>query len=345
MNLDEELRGTLVARADEAPSGAGTLEAVRLRTHRLDVRRRVAVVGAVALAVLAVATGTTYVANSFGRAPSGISDSGPSPTATEPSPTVTTSSPTPSASPTRASTVALAAPDFAPLRFPLTPSSVPAGLGTPVVGTSGGEIRIWYGEDTPRFLMATVAAEKPVPAFEPSESQPTTVGGRPATRTHGTDADGKPSEGLIWQLSDGRWVDVSGTGLTAAEVRSFAEGLQDQPMPPPPLPFTFALAPRGYEVAFQEIHPAEYHLCLAPPADVDNQGAETWLCFARNTQSAPAGGDPVQVGPDPGQIVHDSGLSTLTVRRPGFEFSVVVSDDGPISQADLIRFAAGISKR
>ena len=130
-------------------------------------------------------------------------------------------------------------------------------------------------------------------------------------------------------------VRARGTGsIGATQVHQYDEGLRVQQLPSPALPFKLALAPQGFQVAFQEIDPTEFHFCLAPAADVNDEGP-SWV------QSA---GDPVQVGPDPGQIDYGTDNVTLTVLRPGFKFAVIEGLNGPLNEDDLIRYAASIDK-
>jgi hypothetical protein len=255
-----------------------------------------------------------------------------------------------SAAPVRTSTVRLAAPTFTPVTFPLTPGWTPSGLAAPVVDQTAGAIRLVYSGKGSTYLMASVSRALGPPDFTPSATHPTTVDGHPATLATGTDAQGNPATRITWRLADGRWVDLRGNGrITAAQTQRFADNLTNRPFPPGPLPFTFALAPEGYQVSFQELHPesttAEYHFCLAPPRELADL-TSNWICVAyvKGAHSSTEG-DPVQVGPDPGTIADNrAGGYVLTVNRPGFVFSVIVNKNGPLSRDDLIRFAAGITK-
>jgi hypothetical protein len=205
-----------------------------------------------------------------------------------------------------------------------------------------GELRLVYiGQSG--GLIVRVADQLPQGDFTPASTQPSTVGGRPATLTTGTGTDG-PAARLTWQLPDNRWVDVRGTGSTGAtQLHQYAEGLRVQQLPAPALPFTLTLAPQGFQVAFQEIDPTEFHFCLAPPADLANEGP-TWVCLSGGDNGLQPGGDPVRVGADPGRIAYDTDSVMLTVLRPGFKFTVVEGVNGPLNEDDLIRYAAGIDK-
>jgi hypothetical protein len=67
-DLDREVRDSLLGHADDAPSGAGTLDAVRTRSHRLKVRRRAGLAGVAAVVAVAAAAGTPYVLTATGPA-------------------------------------------------------------------------------------------------------------------------------------------------------------------------------------------------------------------------------------------------------------------------------------
>src|SRR5262249_11625060 len=59
-DLDREVRDSLLAHAQEAPDGAGTLDAVRARSRRLRVRHRAGLAGIAAAVAVAVAVGAPY---------------------------------------------------------------------------------------------------------------------------------------------------------------------------------------------------------------------------------------------------------------------------------------------
>jgi len=333
MNLDEELRGTLHTHADDAPDGAGMLDAVRTRAGRLDLRRRLGTAGVAAVAAVAVAVGVPYALGAFGRSKDIPVGGGPVVVETTTSP------------PPRASTVALGPPAFTPVRFPLNPTWIPPGVGRATEGRiQTGLVRLVY-EGTTSGIIAMVSDELYPSDWTPATTTQTTVNGRPATLTTGT-TEGRSTARITWQLANQKWVDVSVVGqITAAQLKQYANGLEAQPKPPTPLPFTLALAPVGYQVAYQEISATEFHFCLAP-ADEVNGDSENLVCTSRNEAPEAHGGEPVQVGDYPGEIHrdHSYGLVKLVVYRPGFEFSVTVSEDGPLNDEDLVRFAAGVTQ-
>src|SRR5262249_26703648 len=145
---EDDVRDTLLAHADDAPSGAGTLDAVQARERRLRTHRA-GIAGAVA--VLAVTTAVTVpYALSSGRHGAGNVRAGAGTAAshpTRPSNTQSTKPPTvePSAVPSHASRVPLEPATFAMVKFPLTPTNTPPGLTAPTVGRDAGpDIRLVY---------------------------------------------------------------------------------------------------------------------------------------------------------------------------------------------------------
>jgi len=338
MNLDEELRAAMLAHANFAPSGAGALDGARVRARQLDVRRRLAL-AAVAAAVALVAVVILPRALVGGRADG--TPIGGTPTGTFPSGALTSPPSTPFATPTHRPKVPLTAAVFAPVAFPFTPAWTPSGLAEPTVGRTQDLVRLVYAGET-TYLIASVSG-----ALEPMEmtivsTHPTTVGSRPATLTVGTDAAGSPAAQITWQLANQRWVDVRAAGqISATQVKRYADNLQNRTMPPPPLPIALTLAPQGFQVAYLEITTAEFQFCLAPPDEVDGD-TETWVCVSRSQADDIRGGERVPVGSDTGELTRESGMIKLTVLRPGAQFTVRMSENGPLTEADLIRFAAAV---
>jgi hypothetical protein len=77
MNLDDELRGALLARAEDAPDGAGMLDAIRSTVHRRTVHTRISVAAAATVASVAVAIGTPFVLGPFRSASEQAAAPGP----------------------------------------------------------------------------------------------------------------------------------------------------------------------------------------------------------------------------------------------------------------------------
>lgn len=356
MNIDDELRGTLRAYAEHAPDGQSTLAAVQAREHRIRVRRFGAG-GVAALLAVAAAVSTPYLLSAH------HGGSGTKPVAVAPaaSPSKAPSNaPTPKVTfshvPTTPSRVQLVPANFPQVTFPMTPHGMPSGLRSPVIGIPGLVTMLEYGgtdATSDKFMDVTSTRTKPAVDWSPDHSTTVDVNGHAATLSTGTNTDGQPGVFLTWRQHAGEWIGVEGSELTSAQVLQYARGLSDGPFAPP-MPFHLALAPKGYVPAFQEFHPEypqgeEDHFCLAPPDKINDQSSPTWVCIAINTEGAgtPQGGDPVQVGNDPGWLKDDGTVRSLQVLRPGYPFFVIqapVAKGGTLSDSDLIRLAAGLTK-
>jgi hypothetical protein len=232
----------------------------------------------------------------------------------------------------------------------MDPTFVPAGLPAPTEGMTVGTVRLVYTGAGNKFLLASVSTDKPTVDSSAATHKATTVSGHPATIYTGS-IDGAPGVLIVWQLH-GKWVSVqAGGGLTSAQVRQFANGLADHPHAAGPLPFTVALAPRGYQVSFQEIHPEQsptgFVFMLSAPGQLNNQSSNDQVGISNDGDIAgEATGTPIAVNGYPAKIDHDAdGQVKVFVLRPGFNYMAHEPENGPLSDADLIRFAAGIAPR
>jgi hypothetical protein len=343
-DLDREVRDSLLANAEQAPDGSGTLDGVRTRSRRRQLRHRAGVAGLAAVVAVAVAIGTPYLLT-------GTRHSGrPSATAAGPNgstATVTTTATSPPATPSHPTRVALAAPTFTPVAFPMKPTFSPAGLPAPTEGKTVGEVRLVYTAATGnKGLMAMVDVNKPGIDFSPATHKPTTVSGHAATIYTGS-AGGVSQVLIVWRLH-AKWVSVLGSNLSSAQVQHYANGLVDSPHTSGRLPFTLAVAPRGYQVAYQEIHPelspTQFVLLLSAPGQLNNQTSDDAVGVISAGIGTDATGESITVGSYPGKINHDAdGQVTVYVLRPGFKYAVHEPVNGPLSDADLIRFAAGVA--
>jgi hypothetical protein len=341
-DLDREVRESLVANSEHAPDGSGTLDAVRARSRRLRMRHRAGAAGVAAVVAVAAAIGTPYLltaARHTGRAPATVGAHNGT--------TATIAATSPPAAPSHPTRVPLGAPTFTPVVFPMNPTFTPAGLPAPTEGKTVGEIRLVYTATTGnKGLMAAVDVNKPGVDFAPATHKPTTVSGHPATIYTGT-SSGVSQVEVVWRLH-GKWVWVLGSDLSSAQVQHYANGLADSPRTPGPLPFRLALVPHGYQVAFQEIHgelsPTQFVVLLSAPGQLNNQTTDDAVGVVSAGTGTKATGDSITVGRYSGKINHDSnGQVTVYVLRPGFKYSVHEPENGPLSDADLIRFAAGVA--
>lgn len=348
MNLDEidlEVRDSLLAHADDAPSGAGTLDAVRARSRRLHTRRRAGMAGIAALVAVAAAVGTPYALASAKHNSTGprVGVGGSTVTHTTTAPPTTTKPPTVTVTDRQSRVALVSGSTLAPVAFPLDPTFVPAGLSTPDVGRTAFESRLVYGSNASNtFLVAAVDDMKPTPG---GSGKAITINGHPAT-LYGSDGNVT----IVWKFG-AKWVNISSSGLTVANVEHFARGLQQQPYPRGTLPFTLALVPQGYVVSFQEIHPdytpPGFYISLTAAAEMNNQLSDNHV-FINNSpditdEAHQVNGQPIEVAGYPGKLYQNSDQVIVYVLRSGFTYAVGESNKGPLSNADLIRLAAGVA--
>jgi hypothetical protein len=348
-DLDREVRESLIAHAEDAPDGSGTLDAVRARSRRRQLRHRATVASVAAVVAVAVAIGTPYLLIGTRHASHGpLSIGGPNGSTAPAFTSSTITATSPPATPSHPTRVPLGAPTFTPVTFPMNPTFTPAGLPAPTEGKTVGEVRLVYSSPTgKKGIIAAVDVSNSGVPFTPSTHKATTVNGHPVTIYTGT-SDGVSQVDIVWRLH-GKWVSVLGSDLSSAKVQQYANGLADRPRAPGRLPFTLALAPHGYAVAFQEIHPElsppEFYVNLSAPGQLNNQSTDDAVgVVSRADIASAATGESITVGGYPGKINHDpDGQVTVYVLRPGFNYAVHEPENGPLSDTDLIRFAAGVA--
>jgi hypothetical protein len=355
MNLDDADR--------QVPEslGDGTLDAGRSRSRR-PVRQRAGLAAVAALVAVAAAVTVPYAFTGSKHSPNtvprvGIGGPKVQATGTAPSPgTVNT--------PDRPSRVALVSGDtLASVRFPLTPTFTPAGLPAPTVDVQPiGDVRLVYGST---ILIASVCTCKEDPEY--TDSHPITINGDPATLyiARNLSQGGLFSVEIIWKLHT-KWVSVYSEGLSISQVERYTRGLTEHPMSDSGLPITLALVPQGYVISEQEIDPdptpPAFSFAMAPRAVNDYINDVLKVSSGPELASEAKDGypgrtrifaTPVQVGNYPGKLCYESvyygdgvtSYMTLYVLRPGFIYAVSETDKGPLSNADLIRFAAGMSPK
>ncbi|HEY7174882.1 MAG TPA: hypothetical protein VH442_08190 [Micromonosporaceae bacterium] len=342
-NLEQDVRDSLLANAEGAPDGAGMLDVVRTRSRRLRTRHRATVAGIAAAVAVAAAIGTPFVLTGV-RHTAGTSTNVGAPKTTVPAITATS----PPASPSHATRVPLDAAAFTPVTFPMTPTFTPPGLPAPTEGKTVGQTRLVYAAATGnKFLIATVSVDFPPVDHTGATHKSITINGHSATLYTGS-IDGAQGVLVVWQLH-GKYVSVQASGVSSAQVQQYAKGLADHPRTPGALPFKLTLAPHGYQVAFQEIHselsPTEFYFNLSAPGQLGNQATDDAVGVVSTADIAKqATGTSITVGGFPAKIDHNSdGQITVYVLRPGFNYAVHEPQNGPLSDDDLIRFAAGVS--
>jgi hypothetical protein len=222
--------------------------------------------------------------------------------------------------------------------MPWHPTTTPTGgLESPVVTLDAGVLRAHYSaKDPDRGADVTISASPGRPVFGaatgPVTEVPRTVGGRPATlRTVQVRPAAQLS--LYWADADGRWVRVdTDDTLTDAQFVQLAAALAGGG-PSVAQPFRFELAPEGMvldtssptTVVFRPVAGAARVVCelVLPP---------------------PSAGTPVTVGPHAGRILRTAEGVTLLVplTDPAATLRVRVPAEYAVTDADLVRFAAGI---
>jgi hypothetical protein len=309
MNLTDELRQMMLSRAEEAPAGTALLNGVRVRSRRLAVRRRVAVVAVATLAVVAVAVGAPYGLARRGQAPVG----GP---------------PTPTG-------LVLGPPGYDLPPFPFTPMWTPDRVRSFWTGLSDG-VHVLGGHGDRGVLLATVGARRPEERLPGAQARPTSVGPLPATLRTGT-ADGRAIVELTWQLADGRWMTVTSIALlTADEVERFARELTPADMPATSPVINFAEVPTGYQL----VSLSDIEICVAPGGTL---AVPTESLCARWNDMSLGGGEPTVVNGLPGEFIKMPGHVELRVEhRPGVTVTIVAPSHLGLSTADLVQIAGAV---
>jgi hypothetical protein len=308
MNLTDELREMMLARAEQAPAGTALLAGVRVRSRRFEVRRRVAAVAVAALAVAAIAVGAPYALARRGQAPVG-------------------DPPTPTG-------VVLGPPGYDLPPFPFTPLWTPVQVRSLWTGVSDG-VHLLGGYGDHGVLLVSVGPRRPAQRFPGGQARVTTVGPLPATLRTGM-ADGRPFVELAWQLADRRWVVATSIGLLLAdEVERFAFNLVREPMEGRPM-IGFSLVPTGYQL----VSLSDIEICVAPGGTLTIP-AES-LCARRNDMSL-GGGEPMVIGGLPGEVLEMPGHVEVRVEhRPGVTVTVVAPAELGLSTADVVEIARAV---
>ena len=144
--------------------------------------------------------------------------------------------------------VALAAVD--PLTFPLTPTSLPAGLGDPVFEHDANFITARYGPVLNGVSITTDVEGQDFWSI-PDNASTAEINGHHATVLSRTVYDGTPDSApavsVIWQGDDNDWTAVTGSGTyaDAARVAAIAESLREEPQP---VDLALSVAPTGWSV-------------------------------------------------------------------------------------------------
>ena len=159
-----------------------------------------------------------------------------------------------------------------PLSFPLTPASVPAGLGEPIFELDSGFMSARYGAGAADGVTVTTNVVSRDYWSIPEDTQTVDISGRAATLFDGVAFDGTAAStetvSVVWQSDSGDWTRVTGRGRFADpdRVRTFAESLLERPQQ---VNLSLEVAPEGWSVvAYKD----DRILRLSPdqgPTDVD----------------------------------------------------------------------------
>jgi hypothetical protein len=310
------VRDSLRRHADGTPPAGQLLASVHRRSRQLR-RRRAAV--AVALTAAAVASLAVPIATR----------------AAEPAGTATTVA-------AARAPVRLAPPAYTVPSFPFRPGAAPVGgLAAPVVTLERGELTAYYeARDPARGADVTIRVGSRPPAFTgpadragpASETHPRVRGGPGTLRRVAVAPAARLT--LYWPEAADRWVwvDTDDT-LTDAELVRFADKLLPASVPVV-RPFRFDLAPAGMALDTATVS----RVALRPPAGPDAAVACTLL------RRRPLTGPEVRVGPYRGVLTRTGSGAALAVDVTDWAATLLVEVPAAyeISDADLIRFAAGV---
>ncbi|MEU7908320.1 hypothetical protein [Actinoplanes sp. NPDC049118] len=323
-DVERLLRDAMHERAEQTLAGTGLLADVHRRSARRDRRRRFKAAG-VGLATLLVAVGVvTGVVRPGGD--DGSRRAVPATASLDPG------------------GLRLLAPsaDGTPV-FPYRPGVTPAGgFAAPVVSIEAGRIVAFYeAKDPVRGVDVTISVggERPVfdaPAGPVSEKAQRLHGGRPATlRTVSVSPAAQLS--LYWQESPARWVRIdTDDTFTAAELVNFANRLEPASVPVT-APFRLDVAPVG-----MLLDTVTASMMSWRPATGAATNADLVSCVL--TRPRTHAGPTTTVGRYRGTLRRTATETTLTVALDDRDQSLVVRVPAryPISDADLVRFAAGV---
>jgi hypothetical protein len=332
MNLEEDLRATLHERATAPMPPAGDLMTnINIGVRRDVRRRRLAAVGAAVVAVVA-ALAVPVIVRGDGNA------SRPAPAASvPPAPAPSEKWPgwlTPSAS------------------FSTMVNWVPPNAGPNQIFQLGPNEMLKFSAGD-QILTAEVGPLEPEWSEDAAEEHAADVGGQRATVRTTTDFVGaKPGYrfiGVRWRMSgSGLWAQVQSWGTrTESEILRFARGLSRAPgdhKQSSQAPFEFVGVPPVLS-GIQYFGGAK--VCLAPADQLHRTRGPEGLCVNLHTEpfqpkDATA---TLTVRGDRAELHMDTGSLTLEQTENRHLSITWDPEKPPISQADLLRFAAGINLR
>jgi hypothetical protein len=313
--VEDRLRAALGRRAEQAPPGTTLLHQVQATHGRRRRRRLAALTGG--LAAVAVAISVPVVPRIIGPSGSDLAVAAAAPSAAG---------------------VSLVPDDPYTATFPLIPGPSLAALGPPAVMLVGAVPTLSYRNGT--FTIAAPSARPFNNASEPAGSTKHPVHGQQARLTQTSDA-GVTRQTLTWQESATQWVQITAApALRTDTLLRYAGGLSVGPVPLT-RPYTFALVPGGFTV--DNVTPTVVTFC-PPGVDQDARfgGKIAVMLAAPASPATPLPGHRVDVGGRPGWLSRTGDTLLQVPLADGDILQIQAPASDLISQADLLRFAAGI---
>jgi hypothetical protein len=311
-DVEHRVRDLLERHATDAPAGATLLTAVRAESRRRTRRTRVLLA-----AVVTVLAGLG-AALPLRLATAPLSVAAPS-TLTEPSAPATVTFP-----------LSLPA-DMAP---PVDPSEVRLAAGLPTLSQQ-------LPGPTAATALLTVSPTRPPVLAAATGTEPVAIRGRTGLAVEWLAAGGPSELSLVWQEGPEQWFELRAfPRVPVGQLAGFAKSLVPVPVTAP-APFTFAVVPTGYTI--DNISPAAVTFC--PPDVTFDQSFEGKITVMLGVAGERSAGRQVDVAGHSGTLTEPvDGYLTLQVDLGDGRLLVVQSGVRvPLPEADLIRFAAGIT--
>jgi hypothetical protein len=329
MTLEDDLRVTLHDRATAAMPPADDLLTEVTRGVRRDVRRRRLVAGGAGVAVVAAALAVPLLRHDGDR---------PGP------------QPLPEASPSLADDWDHGSWTPAPF-FSMRPTWVPADLGTRPEVLQLGSNEVLQYENDGDVLSAEAGFLEPAWEVETTGEHTADVGGQTATVRTAVGYDGAgPGDRFVavrWKLPPlDMWVQVTSFGRhTEAEVLRFARGLDSgmgSVAGTSPAPFTFGARPPRMTTQ----HQSPTQVCLVDREQRQQRQPEG-LCVVVTQEPFTPGpdGERLTVADRNAELHLDGGSLTVDLGAGRLLTVTWDSETLPLSRADILRFADGITYR
>ncbi|HEX6684424.1 MAG TPA: hypothetical protein VF062_16600 [Candidatus Limnocylindrales bacterium] len=323
------MRESLRRNAGRAPRGDRMLSWVRLESRRRKRRRDVAMAAVTATVLLGGVVG----ASSLTARPAV-------------GPQIETLEVLQPGGPTRTS-----------ISFPFTPQRALAGSASPVLILSAGKLTLTYDGTDAADATVTVGGTPPQAGGTPPQvgGTPPQVAGTPpqagtpvavSVRGHAGShsllrpPSSPPLRVLSWQERPDMWVEIRAPqSETLEDLTAYALALRAESMTQP-LPFEFDLVPAA--LTMDNANPSA--VTFAPPGVPAIDGfTDRVAVMLEVAGKVPVNGRPVAVQGRDGWLSETDGATMLRVdNRDGRVLTIQVDHDIHLSEADLLRFAAGV---